>query len=71
MEIILTSQEKEFIKRAKDAVVCTFGIGGTLSQTKPRLEIPGVMVINYESRDRAAIVWSLVMTAKAWEKGDF
>lgn len=71
MKITLTPQEKEFIERAKDASICSFGIGSVITSSLPRLEIPGVMVINYEDRDRPAIVWRLAMEAKSWEKGDF
>lgn len=70
-EITLTAQEEEFIERAKDATVVSFGIGSILTDSTPRLEVPGVMVIDYKDRDRAAIVWKLAMVAKAWEGGDF
>jgi len=69
--ITLTSQEEEFIERAKDAPIVSFGIGSILTGSTPRLEIPGKLVINYEKRERAAIVWKLAMKEKAWERGDF
>ena len=71
MEITLTPQEKEFIEKARDAKICSFGIGSILTGSTPRLEIPGVMVIDYEDRERPAKVWKLAMEAKAWERGDF
>ena len=70
-EIVLTPQEEEFIEKAVNASIVSFGIGSVLTRSAPRLEIPGVMVIEYNDRERAAIVWKLVMEAKAWEGGDF
>lgn len=66
--IVLTDKEKEFIEKARDTTVVSYGIGCILTGSKPRLEIPGVMVINYEERERPAAIWKLVMDEK---RGDF
>lgn len=72
METVLTPQEKEFIEEARDATVVSLGIGSILTGSKPRLEIPGVMVIDYEGRERAAAVWKLAVEQKLEEEeGDF
>ena len=68
MEITLTTQEKEFIEAARDATVVSFGIGSILTGSKPRLEVPGKLVINYEERERPTIIWKMVMEQK---RGDF
>ena len=68
MDIVLTDKEKEFIEEARDATVVSFGIGSILTKSKPRLEIPGVLVIDYEDRERPTIIWKLAMEQK---KGDF
>ena len=67
-DLILSAQEKEFVDLARDATVVSLGIGSILTGSKPRLEIPGVLVINYEERERPSIIWKLAMEQK---RGDF
>ena len=64
-------QEKQFIEAAKDATVVSLGIGNVITNDKPRVEIPGGMVIEYEDRERAAAVWKLAVEQKIEDKGDF
>lgn len=66
--MLLTDEEKEFIEKAQDATVVSLGIGNVITNDKPRVEILGGMIIEYEDRERAAAVWKLIMGRK---KGDF
>ncbi len=67
-KIALTDQEKQFIKEAKDATIVSLGLGNVIIEDKPRVEIVGGMVIEYEDRERAAAVWKLAVEQKL---GDF
>jgi len=72
MKISLTNQEKQFIKEAKDATIVSLGVGNTVTREKPRVEILGGVVIEYEDRERAAAVWKLAIEQKLEEEeGDF
>ena len=66
--LILSAQEKEFVDLAKDATIVSLGVGSLLTNSTPRVEIPGVMVIEYEDQEHAVVVWKLVIEQK---KGDF
>ena len=68
MSITLTDEEKEFIEKARDATIVSLGVGGLLTNSTPRVEIPGVMVINYKDQKRALAVWKLGIEQKL---GDF
>ena len=66
--ITLTDEEKKFIKEAQDAIVVSLGIGNSITDDKPRVEILGGMVIEYEDRERATAVWKLAIEQKLEEE---
>ena len=68
--ITLTNQEKQFIEEARDATIVSLGLGNLITREKPRVEIPG-MGIEYEDRERAAVVWKLAVGQKLDDEGDF
>lgn len=70
-QIALTEQEKQFIEDARDATIVSLGLGNVITDDKPRVEIPGVMVIEYDDRERPAAVWKLAIEQKLEEEGDF
>jgi len=69
--ITLTDEERKFIDMARTATVVSLGIGNVITDDKPRVEILGGMVIEYENRERAAAVWKLAVEQKTEDKGDF
>jgi len=69
--ITLTDEERKFIDMAGTATVVSLGIGNVITDDKPRVEILGGMVIEYENRERAAAVWKLAVEQKTEDKGDF
>lgn len=68
--IILTEREKEFIEKARDATIISLGLGSIITE-RPRVEIVGGMVIEYDDPERAAAVWKLAIEQKLDEEGDF
>ena len=69
--ITLTDEERKFIDMARTATVVSLGIGNVITDDKPRVEILGGMVIEYENRERATAVWKLAVEQKTEDKGDF
>ena len=71
MRLTLTTREKEFIEKARESTIVSFGIGSTLTASTPRLEILGGMIIEYEDQERAEMVWKLILEQKKEKEGDF
>jgi len=71
----LTNEERKFIDMVKDAPVVSLGIGSIITGSSPRLEIPGVMVIDYDNRERPTKIWKLAieqkLEGKSEDEGDF